>query len=155
MEGIRKISIIALLAVFVMSLGTISASAQIGWGDTLDDAILLYHPGGGNSQASAPIESTSDYDFFLIDNRYGGDTLHYSLQLYSPPGLNYDMQLITMDRNGRITEVKEVHDSGAGKRDAIYAPLANGHSLYVKVQSHGAYDYDPYNFYVLDFIKLI
>lgn len=62
------------------------------------------------------------------------------------------MQLITVDSDGNIISSRNVYDTG-GSVDAIGATLLNGYGMYVRVYSHGLNDYDPNNFYVLNFDK--
>lgn len=149
----KKFAIATLLTAFLIVVGASSVSAKYGWGDSLNDAMEIYSPGGGDSSASFPIEGTDDYDFFLINNNYGSEDLRGAVSLHSPSGLNYDMQFITVDSNGQIISVTNGYDTGAGSTDAngIYVPT--GQSLYVKVYSHGAYDYSPDQFYRLAFTK--
>ena len=151
MKKFKKLSIMTLLTVFLLSLGGSSVFAKYGWGDTINDPIILYNSYTNISEVSLPIDSTSDYDFYLIDNRNGSSYLGHSVSLKSPAGLNYDMQYITVDSSGNILSVDNGYDTGAGGTDARGASVAPGHALYVKVFSHGAYDYDSNQNYLLRF----
>lgn len=151
MKKVRKLSIMTMLAVFMLSLGSSSASAAYGWGDSIYDPIVLYNSYTEVNNAMFPIESTSDYDFYLIDNRSGSSYITYTLSVKSPPGLNFDIQFITVDSSGNIISVSDGYDTGTGGTDGRGASVQAGQALYVKVYSHGSNDYSPDLFYDLRF----
>ncbi|MET3549248.1 hypothetical protein ABID47_005885 [Paenibacillus favisporus] len=142
----RKLSIITLFAVLMLVFGSSSAFAQYGYADTWDDAIQIYYPGDTGGEASSTIDGTNDDDYYFMNN-FSGEDVNFSLALYSPSGVNYDMQLIRVDQDGNILKVTDVYDYGGV--DAFGAYLLSGQGLYIRVHSHGANDYDSSNQYRL------
>lgn len=154
MKFVKKLSTVALSAVLLMAVSAGSASAKWGWGDSLNDAVQIYYSGGGTTVTDAWIDSTSDYDFYVIDNRGSSDPVRYSLTLKSPAGKNYDMQLIAVDPNGNIFDTKYAVDDGPGGTELFGSfSCMGGWRTYVKVSSHGTNDYGAEEFYKLSFFK--
>lgn len=147
----RKMFIVFLVTA-LMVVASPSVFAKHGFADTIADADLLWRPGTSAASATQPIESFNDNDFYLVDNTHG-DYLSYAVILKSPPGLNYDLQLIIQDGRGQILQVKNVYDTGTGGTDGLSSHLEAGYKMYIRVQSHGYNDYSSSQYYNLIFEK--
>ncbi|MNW68139.1 hypothetical protein D3C74_468390 [compost metagenome] len=64
--------------------------------------------------------------------------------------MNYDIQFIETDASGNILRVLDMPDNGAGQQDGGGIAVPSGHKIYLKIHSHGAYDYDPNRYYTLN-----
>ncbi|UHA71915.1 hypothetical protein [Paenibacillus sp. 481] len=139
------------LVVASMTMTSQAAFAKEGFADTLHTASEIWLPGYTGTSVNYTLDSTSDYDFFLANNRYGGSEFIYKLSLQSPSTANYDVQLITVDSNNNIVKTFEVPDSG-GSTDVWHDVIQPGHKLYMKVSTRG-HEYDRNNTYNLIFRK--
>lgn len=151
MKGIRKLSITALLAVSMLTVGTTSAFAGWNWGDTMDSAVSLYYPGGGSSSSAyVPIDSYNDNDWYVVNN-VGGSGFGYTMIMTPPSGINYDVQIVTTDANDNILNTRTLNYNGPGYAEATSAYVYANQKVYFRVMSAGYNDYDSTRGYSLDF----
>lgn len=142
----------------VMALLTItspSAYALTNFGDTIQDAVNLYHYSWGDpseKEYTLPIDSINDYDYYYIDYANGdASAIGFRVTMTSRWGVVYDLQLIETNQNGGIVNVINYDQDSTEKN--IWYSMPNGHRAYIRVSSHGPNDYGQ--FYTLKFKRII
>ncbi|NRR03637.1 hypothetical protein QIH01_01270 [Brevibacillus brevis] len=125
-----------------LAMGTQSAFASDGYGDTQDKAvpIKIYKP------MSHTISDSNDVDWYEYDNRSGQSI---SVLLESPQNQNYDFDLIYISANGKVHETYKPNDFGPGGSDVLGLQIGLGDQVYIKVYGHSASDFDKNNPYKL------
>ncbi|MEQ7049529.1 hypothetical protein ABN764_02570 [Paenibacillaceae sp. P-4] len=132
---------VAFLMAVVMVVTSPSVFAYTGFGDTLQEAVMLYRWGYSyEDQFTLPIDNINDYDYYVIDYTNGDQSaMGFHISMKPQPGVIYDLQLIETDSNGRIIKVSDYNDNTIEKN--IWHSLYNGHKAYIRVSSHGFNDY--------------
>ncbi|MNO26776.1 hypothetical protein D3C76_166350 [compost metagenome] len=149
-----KISIMTLLTVFLLSLGSTSAFAAWGWGDTMNTAVNLYNPGDpGNSASYVPIDSPYDDDWYVINNVGSFSDLSFSIILTPPSGIDLNFQIVKTDASGNILSTTVNNFNGPGGVEGRTTGISANQKAYVRVFSQGPSDFDSSRAYSLTFTK--
>jgi hypothetical protein len=138
------------LVLALMVVASPSVFAKYGWGDGIEDAIRLEAEPGQIAQFTQIIESIADTDYYVIDNS-NGEKFNYSVSLESPPGLNFDFQLVIMNPFGQVVQIITPNENGPGAREQVGATIGAGYKVYVRVFSHGTGDFSPTAYYILKY----
>lgn len=150
----KFISVFALATLFVFSLGTSSSFAAFGYGDTMDTAMELWNPYTiDTNEVSLTKDSTSDDDWYLVNNSNGSTNIGYSIILNPPEGIDLFFYTMKMDNDGNIVSLTVNNGSGPGGVEAVTTGLEAGHKAYIRVMSVTSTDYDEDNPYTLKFKK--
>lgn len=133
------------LGVLSFSLfGAQSAFASDGVADTRETAIpispgFIYHT----------IADSTDVDWFTWTNNTGVELSNWIATLYSPAGVNYDLDVITI--SGGYESSVTGQDNGIGQTDGVAtSPVYPGDTVFFKVRGHRAADFNPVAAYTLE-----
>lgn len=143
-----------LLSTFLLAFSATSSFAAYGWGDTMETAEVMYYPGGGTYyQASVPLESSTDNDWYVINNDSGSYVFDYYVILTPPAGKDLQLQIVRTDANNNIISVEYNNYGGPGQEEGRGWSVLPGEKHFYRVMPVGLNDYDPSVPYKFEFRK--
>ncbi|KZE83499.1 hypothetical protein AV654_07950 [Paenibacillus elgii] len=130
-------------SVILLSVGSQSAFAIKGAGDTRDTAITLYT----STTRTWTLDSFNDEDWFKWRNDTGS-TKYVSASLQSPVGLNYDIWGYLVTPGGEYT--LNTGENGPGGLEGFGTSLNPGDTIYIRIKPD-SFDYSTTQQYEFKF----